>query len=326
MAVKIFLLAGHGGSSPGAVYHGRKEATEAIKLVDAVYKKVKPHMPKNHELVKVPHSLDYKNGADWVKARLGPYDIVIDFHFNAFHDQRATGTETLYQSNPGFAKRVNVNTVRKLNLANRGTKQRTDLYLLNVLPDSAALLEVCFLSNKSDMARYDKVGIQAVSNAVYSVAKGANVTLPKPEPEPEPEPPKVEPPKDVTEPAKLPQPETRRVEAGAKLIDAKTNKVVKTYKKEQNWGVYASFTWNGVDFYQTKYSFNAKSWTGVPQHQFVPLEPEHGEEPDSEVSVEKQIKDLDNKVDGLTEQVETLERIVRAIQEFLSAVFKGFKE
>ena len=321
---RLFLMAGHGGSSPGAVWHGRKEATEAIKLVDKVYQLVLPHVPKDHKIIKVPHSLDYKNGADWVKARLGKNDIVLDIHFNAFSDQRATGTETLYKGAKGFAQRVQTNTHKTLAIRSRGLKYRDDLYLLNLLPYSAALLEVCFLSNKSDMATYDKKGAQAVANAVYSVLKASNVVLPKVTSPPPIQTPMPTPPK-VSEPAKLAQPVTYFTRLGAKLVDAKTGKVIKTYTGATPWTAYATFTWNGIDFYQTEYSYNAKSWSGVAQSQFAIPQPVHNDPPDSEVSMGKQIKEVDDKLDELTERVTTIERLVRAIVEFLSATFKNFK-
>lgn len=323
---KVFLMAGHGGGSPGAVWHERREAHETIKLVDEVYEKVRPHMPSDHELVKVPHSLDYDNGARWVKDRMGKWDIVIDFHFNAFYKTSAHGTETLYNGNKKFAKRVNDNVTKHLGLRNRGVKRRTDLYLMRLLPDSSALLEVCFLSNKSDMRTYDKKGVKAVANAVYSVVMAKNTTLPKPKPEPKPEP-KPQPPRmpeDVEEPAKLAEPQPRHVKPGAKLIDARTGKVVHTYKKQKPWTVYATFTWKGVDFYQTKYSFDAKSWVGVPQTQFVPLKPEHGEEPPSEVPVQDQVDEINKQIDEMTEQMKALEKALHVIAEFLSNIFRSF--
>ena len=79
----------------------------------------------------------------------GNYDLVIELHLNA-STPSANGTEVLYKSAKGkkYAEQVQKQLATVFN--NRGTKQRTDLYILNGTKPPAILLETFFCTNASD--------------------------------------------------------------------------------------------------------------------------------------------------------------------------------
>lgn len=79
----------------------------------------------------------------------GDYDLVIELHLNAASPS-ANGTEVLYKSNTGkkYANAVQKQLATVFN--DRGTKQRTDLYILNGTKPPAILLETFFCTSASD--------------------------------------------------------------------------------------------------------------------------------------------------------------------------------
>ncbi|MGB3761274.1 MAG: N-acetylmuramoyl-L-alanine amidase [Rivularia sp. (in: cyanobacteria)] len=93
-------------------------------------------------------------------------DVVVSIHFNASKGGRGRGTETYYISRSGrkFAKSVN-NELVKLGFRNRGSKHGS-WYLLRNTKAPAILIEVAFCDNASDMDLVDKVGLDAIANAI----------------------------------------------------------------------------------------------------------------------------------------------------------------
>lgn len=56
--------------------------------------------------------------------------------------------------------------------SNRGAKQRTDLYLLNGTNAPANLIELGFIDNDSDMAKWD---VDNISNSIVYAVTGQTV-------------------------------------------------------------------------------------------------------------------------------------------------------
>lgn len=155
----IFLFAGHGGTDPGAVgVDGRREADETIRLRD----RVKAYLPPSS-------SVSIDNNADPLrevlrKAQTGNGSVVLDLHFNAA-SSTASGCEVLIgddaeQNDIDLATDILAALVKNLGIKNRGIKKESETprKRLGVMRESGAvcLAEVCFISNKNDMAAYDK--------------------------------------------------------------------------------------------------------------------------------------------------------------------------
>lgn len=155
----IFLIAGHGGTDSGAVgVNGRREANETIRLRD----RVKAYLlPSN--------SVSIDNNTDPLrdvlrKAQTGSGSVVLDIHFNAA-GATASGCEVLIgddakQNDIDLATDILAVLVKNLGIKDRGVKKESETprKRLGVMRESGAvcLAEVCFISNKNDMAAYDK--------------------------------------------------------------------------------------------------------------------------------------------------------------------------
>ncbi|NLK07896.1 MAG: AMIN domain-containing protein [Firmicutes bacterium] len=81
-------------------------------------------------------------------------EVLLSIHANASLTKDATGTETLYHpgipENRDLAEAVQRHVVSKLGLTDRGTKKRSDLYILRHCPVPSALVEVGFLDHEEE--------------------------------------------------------------------------------------------------------------------------------------------------------------------------------
>jgi N-acetylmuramoyl-L-alanine amidase len=107
-------------------------------------------------------------------------DIFVSIHFNGFNGL-ATGTETLISSSAaslilGHCIQSRMKTV--LGLADRGLKERAGLLVLRSTVMPAVLLEVCFIDNDRDMARYngreDKMAA-AIADGIQNYFQQSNI-------------------------------------------------------------------------------------------------------------------------------------------------------
>ena len=103
----------------------------------------------------------------------GNYDLVIELHLNA-SDPKAEGTEVLYKSSTGKKYADKVQKQLSSVFENRGTKQRTDLYILNGTKPPAVLIETFFCTSKSDFKKAKglikrRKLAQLVANGISSV-------------------------------------------------------------------------------------------------------------------------------------------------------------
>ena len=87
----ILLDYGHGGKDPGAVYKGRKEAHDVLKLGQAVAKRLRAAgmVVDETRTSDATLSLDARVKIELKKK----YDYFISFHRNAFKPEHATGAE-----------------------------------------------------------------------------------------------------------------------------------------------------------------------------------------------------------------------------------------
>lgn len=166
---KIYLVAGHGGSDPGACGHGRQEKHDTLSMTLDVGK----------VLSKLGHTIKYNRTTDIDVDYYGYInscnafgaDICVSIHRNSFNGQ-AYGYETCVYSNDGISKTLadSLNSgMSKLGFYNRGTKVRPDLAILNSTNMPAVLLEVGFIDNINDnqiyTSQYNNI-IQCIVNSI----------------------------------------------------------------------------------------------------------------------------------------------------------------
>lgn len=158
---KIYLCAGHRGGTTGANYNGIKEAEETIWLRNEIAKMLKR---KGVEVEIDNDSASLSQVIATINASCKPTDICVDLHFNAVANPTANGTEVLRPFNHNdteieVAEDLLYSTCMTLNTKNRGVKREGEgthqrLAMLSDVKCNSVLLEVCFISNISDLNKY----------------------------------------------------------------------------------------------------------------------------------------------------------------------------
>ena len=175
MAAKIVIDAGHGGSNPGAMYQGRRESDDALKIAMAVGR----ILEENGYDVVFTRTTDTTQsvGQKAAIANEENADLFVSIHRNAAeYPGQYTGVQTLIYDNSGFkremAERINEN-LANLGFRNAGVSVRPNLVVLNSTEMPALLLEVGFIDSEKDNALLDS-RFQAV---VQGIADGIMDTL-----------------------------------------------------------------------------------------------------------------------------------------------------
>lgn len=168
---KIYIDAGHGGTDPGAVGFGAKEA--AVNL--AVAECLQTELTRQGVSVKMSRTTDATKSltARCSEANTWGADIVVSIHCNAYTDASASGTETWIYKKGGkaekIAKKVQPNLVSAFGTKNRGVKEG-NLAMVRDTKAPAILCELAFLANKADNAKLVSAAYQ--KKAAVAICKG----------------------------------------------------------------------------------------------------------------------------------------------------------
>lgn len=172
----IYLSAGHYNQDPGAVANGYKEADltkdlRGLIIANLIAMKAKYITDEDSESL----------GQYIRRIKPGTGSVLCELHFNASANAKATGAECLYGRNAGayskeLAKEISDTIADDLSIANRGAKSeahsaRGRLGILHTKAGIAVLPEICFISNKTDMANYQKNKIQLAHNIAQLLVK-----------------------------------------------------------------------------------------------------------------------------------------------------------
>jgi N-acetylmuramoyl-L-alanine amidase len=158
----IYISAGHniGGikPDPGAVANGYKEAELAAIIRDLTVKEL-----KKDTTLKVSTDKDTERLGEYLKRiETGNGSVVLEFHFDAA-SPTATGTTILIgddadRLDKAFAKEIVEKTAEVLKIKNRGVKAESTSHRgkLGLMREqgTVALLEVCFITNTSDLKAF----------------------------------------------------------------------------------------------------------------------------------------------------------------------------
>ena len=178
----VVLDPGHGGNDNGAYYGGIAEKTinlNIAKKVKEILEKydIKVYMTRNSDITT---SLETRTSlANRLKA-----DLYISIHSNAIANSSIKGTEILYKQNSLLKDGVS-NKILAQNLSNsvseyagtyeRGLINRTNLYVLNRTTMPAALVEVGYMTNSSDLSKLKSETFR--NKAAEGIADGILDTL-----------------------------------------------------------------------------------------------------------------------------------------------------
>lgn len=164
--MKIYIDAGHGGSSVGATYKGRKEQDDCLRLA----LKVEEFLLKQKNVeVKLSRRTDTNPliSNRCKEANTWGADYFLSIHRNAFQPEKATGAETWVYSKVttngetfNKAARILELVCKATGYENRGTKKGAPSYSdygVNSLSNmSSTLFEIGFIDNTKDNEIFDK--------------------------------------------------------------------------------------------------------------------------------------------------------------------------
>ena len=146
---------GHGGKDSGAVYKGRKEKDDNLKLGKDVKKILERHGVQVDETRKGDETISLSQRV--AIANKKNYDFFISFHRNAFNG-KAHGVETytyILKKSRAVELATNINNAMvKVGFHNRGVKTANFKVLRETKAD-AVLLEVGFIDNENDNKIFD---------------------------------------------------------------------------------------------------------------------------------------------------------------------------
>ena len=164
---KIVIDAGHGGKDPGAVYQGRQEKDDNLRLALAVGSILQEHGLE----VEYTRTTDVYN-TPFEKAAMSN-NANADFFISIHRDRstvpnKASGVQTLVYDDSGvkiiMAKNIN-DELAKLGFTNLGTAVRPNLVVLKRTKMPAILIEVGYIDSDTDNASFDSEFDQ-IANAI----------------------------------------------------------------------------------------------------------------------------------------------------------------
>lgn len=155
---KIAIDAGHGGSNPGAVFEGRQEKDDNLKLALAVGDILKDQgvdvvFTRTDDVFQTPYQkamLANESGADWL----------VSIHRNSSPiPNQYTGVETLVYDETGtkaeLAESIN-RELEKAGFRNLGIQERPGLVILRRSKMPAVLVEAGFINSEEDNRLFDE--------------------------------------------------------------------------------------------------------------------------------------------------------------------------
>ena len=155
----VVVDAGHGGSDSGAVGNGYYEKNMTLKIVQSI----KSNFDKNST-----YKVYYTRLSDWYPSLSYRYkmanevsaDRFLSVHINSSDSSSSKGTETLYKTYKSYAQTLQSSALTGMGYAsnssyNRGLKYRSDLAVLNGPKMPTSLVELGFISNKTEANRFN---------------------------------------------------------------------------------------------------------------------------------------------------------------------------
>lgn len=169
MPYSIMLDAGHGGVEPGAVYNGRKEKDDTLRLVMSIGE----ILQNNGIDVSYTRTTDiYETPFEKaMEANRAGVDFFISIHRNSFPtDNQVSGVESLVYDLSGLkyemAQEIN-EQLEAVGFVNLGVNARPNLIVLKRTQMPAVLVEVGFINSDTDNLLFDN-NFEAIAQAIAS--------------------------------------------------------------------------------------------------------------------------------------------------------------
>ena len=168
MAYSIMLDAGHGGAKdPGAVYEGRQEKDDNLKLVLAIGEILSDRgLDVEYTRTTDVYETPYEKA---MKANNAGVDLFVSIHRNSFPvDNEVEGVESLVYDLSGLKYEMAQNINEQLEgvgFVNLGVKARPNLVVLKRTKMPAVLVEVGFINSDTDNQLFDD-NFDAIARAI----------------------------------------------------------------------------------------------------------------------------------------------------------------
>ncbi|MEX0134914.1 N-acetylmuramoyl-L-alanine amidase [Bacillus nitratireducens] len=163
---------GHNNFVQGANYGGRKEHIMDRLVKDAVTAKLRTLGHNVYDDTDEVGRTQAQNLNNIVRnCNSHDVDLVISYHLNA-SDGNGNGVEVLYFDQKDLAAKVSAQLAKDIGWHDRGAKQRTDLAVLKGTNAPAILIELGFIDNESDMAKWD---VDKIANSIVYALTGEAV-------------------------------------------------------------------------------------------------------------------------------------------------------
>lgn len=178
MPISIMLDAGHGGTDPGAVYNGRKEADDTLKLTLAVGEILQNRgFDVEYTRTTDVYESPYQKA---MEANEAGVDYFVSIHRNSYPtDNEVSGVESLVYNLSGIkyemAKNIN-EQLESVGFVNLGVHARPNLVVLKRTKMPAVLVEAGFINSDTDNQLFDK----SFYDIAGAIADGIIDTLMKP--------------------------------------------------------------------------------------------------------------------------------------------------
>lgn len=167
MPYSMMLDAGHGGRDPGAVYEGRKEADDTLRLTLAVGEILQNHgidvlYTRTEDVYETPFQKA-------MEANNAGVDFFLSIHRNSFPtDNQVSGVESLVYNLSGLkyqmAQDIN-EQLESIGFVNLGVKERPNLVVLKRTKMPAVLVEAGFINSDVDNNLFDE-NLDAIAQAI----------------------------------------------------------------------------------------------------------------------------------------------------------------
>lgn len=155
---KIAIDAGHGGADPGAVYQGRQEKDDNLKLALAVGERLQNsglevYYTRTEDIYQTPYQKA-------MAANESGADFLVSLHRNSSeYPNQYTGVETLVYDKNGekveIAEQIN-EKMENIGFRNNGVKSRPGLVILRRSKMPAVLVESGFINSEEDNRLFDE--------------------------------------------------------------------------------------------------------------------------------------------------------------------------
>lgn len=169
MPYSIMLDAGHGGMEPGAIYNGRQEKDDTLRLVMAIGEILQNNgidvlYTRTTDVYETPFEKA-------MEANRAGVDFFVSIHRNSYPvDNQVSGVESLVYNLSGvkyeMAQEIN-EQLEAIGFVNLGVNARPNLIVLKRTQMPAVLVEVGFINSDTDNLLFDE-NFDAIAQAIAS--------------------------------------------------------------------------------------------------------------------------------------------------------------